>query len=450
MTSYLRKIGFATVMDRLPTSTSDSATRVPVGELRQRPCASANPSFEWTRSGTTLPRGAVVHVAPRGQGAIRCAPSAQTLGSASLHLRPCERIRAAGRQFVARTWQRRAHGVRVSSSNHPPETAVLASIPVWVPVLFLGLVFLGYRQSLPRTVKLARWLPSRWQCSPSRSTAWSARLALSRCLLLLWAAAYAMAVFLGATFFAPRGLVAVGTSVHVPGSWVPLVLLLAIFAAKFALGFAAGVRSPLLHHFGFIATMSAVLGAPERGFGRGRSPFTAALPPPALPNPSLVGLPPARHLARAPASVIIRRAGQAPSRRQPLSSNVRPHTTPESPHGHRAPSTPLRQVLASHMATTLPTSASGMLAMTRAASVADCSAIQQQEDHHQRHERQRCNQLVASSLRLELTSEAHERPWGSFVRSTARRMSPMMRLMSEPSVVRVHGDATAPVLSRPI
>ena len=37
------------------------------------------------------------------------------------------------------------------------------------------------------------------------------------------------------------------------------------------------------------------------------------------------GLPPARHLARAPASVIIRRAGQAPSRRQPLSSNVRWH-----------------------------------------------------------------------------------------------------------------------------
>ena len=37
------------------------------------------------------------------------------------------------------------------------------------------------------------------------------------------------------------------------------------------------------------------------------------------------GLPPARHLARAPASVSIRCAGQAPSRRQPLSSNVRPH-----------------------------------------------------------------------------------------------------------------------------
>jgi len=51
------------------------------------------------------------------------------------------------------------------------------------------------------------------------------------------------------------------------------------------------------------------------------------------------GLPPARPLARAPASVIIRRAGQAPSRRQPLSSNVRPLTHPNArglPHSPRA------------------------------------------------------------------------------------------------------------------
>ena len=38
------------------------------------------------------------------------------------------------------------------------------------------------------------------------------------------------------------------------------------------------------------------------------------------------GPPPAWHLARAPASVIIRRAGQAPIRRCPLSSNVRPRS----------------------------------------------------------------------------------------------------------------------------
>ncbi len=42
------------------------------------------------------------------------------------------------------------------------------------------------------------------------------------------------------------------------------------------------------------------------------------------------GLPPARHLAREALTVIIRLAGQAPSRRQPLSSNVRPHGTQPS------------------------------------------------------------------------------------------------------------------------
>jgi hypothetical protein len=43
------------------------------------------------------------------------------------------------------------------------------------------------------------------------------------------------------------------------------------------------------------------------------------------------GLPPARHLARAPVQVIIRLAGQAPSRRQPLSSNVRAHSRTTEP-----------------------------------------------------------------------------------------------------------------------
>ena len=144
---------------------------------------------------------------------------------------------------------------------------MLASIPVWVPVLFLGLVFLGYRQSLPRAVKPGTLVAVALAMFAFSLYGVVGTFGAEPLALLLWAAAYAMAVFLGATFFAPRGLAAVGTSVHVPGSWVPLVLLLSIFAAKFALGFAAGVRSPLLHHFGFITTMSAVLGALSGGFG---------------------------------------------------------------------------------------------------------------------------------------------------------------------------------------
>jgi hypothetical protein len=133
--------------------------------------------------------------------------------------------------------------------------------------LFLALVFVGYRQSLPRTVK------------PSTLVAIAlAMLGLSLygvveafgpepLALLPWACGYALAVAVGAGYFASLGITAVGTSVRIPGSWVPLMLLLALFAAKFGLGFAAGVRSPLLDDAGFIAVISGVLGALSGGFG---------------------------------------------------------------------------------------------------------------------------------------------------------------------------------------
>ena len=58
---------------------------------------------------------------------------------------------------------------------------------------------------------------------------------------------------------------------------------------------------------------------------RGNSPFTSHPQACRLTGRSS-GQPPARHLARQALTVIIRLAGQAPSRRLPLSSNVRPHT----------------------------------------------------------------------------------------------------------------------------
>jgi hypothetical protein len=64
------------------------------------------------------------------------------------------------------------------------------------------------------------------------------------------------------------------------------------------------------------------------------------------------GPPPARHLAREPASVIIRLAGQAPTRFRPLSSNVRRLGRTHAVE-HRASATPLFWLL-------VPPGASGM------------------------------------------------------------------------------------------
>lgn len=142
-----------------------------------------------------------------------------------------------------------------------------ASIPVWVPVVFLALVFLGYRQSFARTVR-----PNTVASMALGMLAFSlygviAAFGPVGFALGLWVAGYAGAAFMGSRMVASERMAMVGTSVHIPGSWVPLALLLSIFAAKFALGFAAGVQSPVLQSAGFVAAMSAVLGALSGGFG---------------------------------------------------------------------------------------------------------------------------------------------------------------------------------------
>lgn len=142
-----------------------------------------------------------------------------------------------------------------------------ASIPVWVPAVFIALVLLGYRQSVPRTIKPAMLAAVALAMFGFSLYGIVSAFGPQPLALLLWATGYAAVMVFGARYLAPRGLARAGTSVRIPGSWVPLMLLLAIFAAKFVLGFAAGAGLPLLHEAGFIAAVSGVLGALSGGFG---------------------------------------------------------------------------------------------------------------------------------------------------------------------------------------
>lgn len=140
------------------------------------------------------------------------------------------------------------------------------TIPPWVPALFLVLVFLGYRQSLPHTVKPTKLVAVALAMFGLSLYGVLSAFGAEPLALLAWAAGYGASVSMGAQRFASR-LTAVGTRVQVPGSWVPLALVLGIFSAKFTLGFASATHAPVLHQLGFVIVVSLTLGALSGGFG---------------------------------------------------------------------------------------------------------------------------------------------------------------------------------------
>lgn len=142
-----------------------------------------------------------------------------------------------------------------------------ASIPVWVPALLLALFALGYRQSRTRTVRPASLVAIAAAMFGFSLYGVAAAFGVEPLSLLVWLAAYAVAAIGGARLLSSARMAIVGKQVSVPGSWVPMGLLLSIFAAKFVLGFASGARSPVLHNPSFVLGMSATLGMLSGGFG---------------------------------------------------------------------------------------------------------------------------------------------------------------------------------------
>jgi hypothetical protein len=142
-----------------------------------------------------------------------------------------------------------------------------ASIPVWVPAVLLALLALGYRLSRTRTVRPSALAAIALAMFGFSLYGVASAFGVDLPALLVWLAAYTAAAIGGARMVSSVGMARVGTQVSVPGSWFPMVLLVSIFAAKFVLGFAAGVRSPMLHEPSFVLGMSAVLGVLSGGFG---------------------------------------------------------------------------------------------------------------------------------------------------------------------------------------
>jgi hypothetical protein len=139
---------------------------------------------------------------------------------------------------------------------------MLAHIPTWVFFLFAGLFALGLWLGRPRAVSPRLQIIvavgflgySLWGVISAFGT--------SALVLLLWAGGVVLSVSALRGLFGPQGLTRSQppSKVYVPGSWIPLVLIMGVFLGRFLIGFAQGAHLSLATHLLFAPGVSVALG----------------------------------------------------------------------------------------------------------------------------------------------------------------------------------------------
>ena len=139
---------------------------------------------------------------------------------------------------------------------------ILKRTPPWVFVLFFILVTLGYLQSKDRTASRGRV-----SILPLAMVALSFFSVLSAFGVVaaglgFWALGVAIAIAVGVKLGEPRG---VGfssdtQSFFIPGSWLPLAFMMAIFFTRYAVGVVLARHLPVAGETAFVASVSLAYG----------------------------------------------------------------------------------------------------------------------------------------------------------------------------------------------
>lgn len=150
---------------------------------------------------------------------------------------------------------------------------ILSHVPSYVWLILAAIVALGLLQSRDQLMARARLLilPLVWLAYG----AWGVESAfgLQAAPLLAWGLGLAAGVLLVLRSGWPAGarFDAASQRFFVPGSWLPLGLMLALFVGKFALGMGLALRPTLAQHLPVALAFSALFGALGGAFlGRSR------------------------------------------------------------------------------------------------------------------------------------------------------------------------------------
>jgi hypothetical protein len=139
---------------------------------------------------------------------------------------------------------------------------IVTHTPPWVWGLLAALIALGLSQAVSRRMSLVRVT-----VLPLVLLVLSLAGVLSTfphmiVPLAAWAAGLLVALAAGRSLVRPRGARwdAGSASFHVPGSWLPLALILALFMLKYTVGVALALQPGLGRELGFDASVGAAYG----------------------------------------------------------------------------------------------------------------------------------------------------------------------------------------------
>lgn len=151
--------------------------------------------------------------------------------------------------------------------SHHPEAIVdiVRQTPAWVGGLLAFLLALGFSATRGRDVPMGRLvlLP----VAMTGLALWGVQSAFGAtghlaALLALWAVCAAAVLAVGSRLAPPAGTRwnSAARSVHLPGSWVPMALILAVFLMKYGIGVQLAMQPPLAHDTGFAFAVTALYG----------------------------------------------------------------------------------------------------------------------------------------------------------------------------------------------
>lgn len=138
----------------------------------------------------------------------------------------------------------------------------LNNTPLWVYLVLLGLLVLGYQQSKDRQVGHVRLLILPLILLMFSFYGVLSSFGFTFLPVLAWSLGFLPLMVFARTLLKPKIVSFSPTTAtfHIRGSWLPMVLLLGIFSVKYAIGYSTARHLPILQELWFIICVCLVLG----------------------------------------------------------------------------------------------------------------------------------------------------------------------------------------------